>query len=224
MAGRSEISDVIKRAAIASYTPKKGERVVRLVAEGFSQREIYEREGICRSTLQRWLQNHPDFYDKFSRAFNASLEMRFYDLVDRAGDSSGDWIERENAAGKIEKVFNHNHVARDRLELDTLKFALSKLVSHKYGDQPAQAVDVSIAVTVSQEERRKRAIEAIDAAFVEHKPEPLPLPSPTPAPEKFEEIPREFVADAAPEVDPDVTRLPTRYRPPRIIGDGGWSG
>jgi hypothetical protein len=97
-------------------------------------------------------------------------------------------------------------------------------------------------VSITEEERRKRAREEIAKAFPEWRPkepeaervggrsieqrsviedgdhgageaktERLELP-----------LPREFTREGQLEAAPDVTRLPTRYRPPRRLTN--WSG
>jgi len=86
-----------------------------------------------RATVYRWAETNDSFRDKFARGRNAQAHFYFEKMIEIAFDAEGDFfVEGEKL------VSDHVRVARARLQVDTLKFAASKLLPRTYGDKPAE--------------------------------------------------------------------------------------
>jgi len=94
--------------------------------------------GICRaeglnfgSTWQRLAK--PDLFPAYEEAFLARAHMWFEQLMDVSDDKSGDLVEDKDGNQKG----NMAAVARARLQADSRKWALTKLLPRQYGDTVA---------------------------------------------------------------------------------------
>lgn len=92
----------------------------------YSLRKICEGEGMPdHATVRRWLIKHEDFRDLYARAKEEQADSLADEMLDAAFDEGDD-----------EKPFvGGNHIQRDRLKVDTLKWIASKLKPKKYGDR-----------------------------------------------------------------------------------------
>ena len=83
-------------------------------------------------------------------------------LMEIANDSSKDHIEVETPDGRIERRFDHEHVQRSRLIIDTLKFLMSKYAPKRFGDKVAVDLTAKTAVEdLSDEELMARTRKAL---------------------------------------------------------------
>ena len=162
MAGRS--SSYTARGSggkfLPKYTAQKAERICELITEGHTLRQISAQEGIDKSTILRWLRQQPEFRQAYSQAYELWAEMMASDLVDIASDGSNDFMDRETAAGRVERVVDHEHVTRSRLRVDTIKWLMAHRLPKKYGDlvrHTGPQGDDAVAITVDDEERRRKA-------------------------------------------------------------------
>lgn len=235
------------------FTPERGEEVCRLIAvEGLPTRQIAARLGINYDTLFAWLHRETGFFEKYQLARRVACWRLAEEAIELSDDDSRDRIASENGAGRAIMIPDHAAVQRAKLQVDTRKWLISKLMPETFGDLVRHAGPDAGPLQVEHvtpEERRRRAREEIDAAFPERQPgyEPPPQPPvpknsdlqtteerqrcareeidaafPERAPDGPPGIPREYAAEGPLEGAPDVARLPTRYRPMRILGE--WSG
>jgi hypothetical protein len=112
----------------SDYSPKVAERVCVAIAEGYSLRQIAAREGWPdRSTILRWLNKHAEFRDQYARAREMQAEHFADEILEIADDGSNDWIERENAAGRVVAAIDHEHIQRSKLRVDARRWLMSKM-------------------------------------------------------------------------------------------------
>lgn len=96
------------------------------VAKGESLRAAARSCGISESTARKWRKERPAFEQAYKEACQARLlamEERLIDLCALAHE-----VAQDTSAG-------HARVQAVKLEIDTLKWQLSKLLPTKYGDK-----------------------------------------------------------------------------------------
>ncbi len=80
------------------------------------------------------------FYGRCSQ--NRSLAMRWADeALEIADDGSNDWMKRQGEDGEVHVIYDHEHIQRSRLRVDTRKWLLSKVLPKVYGDKPQHTGD-----------------------------------------------------------------------------------
>jgi hypothetical protein len=117
------------------WTEELKDEICRRIAEGETLRQI------CRD---RHMPNHVVVYElracdrafgtAYARARDAQLESWEDELLDIAQDGTNDWVEREVARGRIERVLDREHYERSKLRCDILRWTMSKRAPQRYGD------------------------------------------------------------------------------------------
>jgi hypothetical protein len=120
------------------YTKELGEEICRLMVEedGYkgTLRGICAREDMpCRWTVCRWLADHKDFSDLYSRARDAAVEIELSDIVSIADDGSADWETRTDARGNTYEVENKEVTRRSELRVNARLKRAAMLAPRKYG-------------------------------------------------------------------------------------------
>ena len=116
------------------YTEALAAEICRRLAEGESLRSICRDEAMPdKATVLRWLADEAkaDFRDQYVLAREMQADALFDEALEIADDALGDWAVDKD--GK--KVFDHEHVQRSRLRVDTRKWAAGKLAPKRYGDK-----------------------------------------------------------------------------------------
>lgn len=118
-----------------------GERVCELIAEGGFLRSAGEAVGVSASTVLRWTRGNEGFAERYARA----CELRLAVLEDKLLELCvlGHEVARDEVCG-------HARLQAVKLEVDTLKWMLSKLVRGRFGDAAA-------AVSATAQERDAEA-------------------------------------------------------------------
>ncbi len=93
-----------------------------------------------KTTVLRWVYEHEEFHNQYTRARTELLEYWADEIVDISEDGSNDWYERETKNGNSIRVVDREHVSRSKLRVDTRKWLLSKLAPKKYGERVTQEV------------------------------------------------------------------------------------
>jgi hypothetical protein len=112
-----------------NYTPELADRMCELLAEGVSLRTVCKGEGMpSKATVFRWLRVYPEFLENYSRAKQESADALVEEILDIADDGTNDWMERQNAEGKVVGYQpNTEHIQRSRVRIDTRKWIASKM-------------------------------------------------------------------------------------------------
>jgi len=109
-------------------TPENKARVLELIGEGLSVREICRQDDMpSRQTVYNWIEKDKDFGNRYERACARRADAMFDEIIEIADNSNGD-------------------VNRDRLRVDARKWSLSKMQPKKYGDR--LEIDGEVATTV----------------------------------------------------------------------------
>ncbi len=123
-----------KRGRPSKYTKKLAARICERIADGEPLRSVCRDAAMPdKSTVLRWLCNdeNAEFRDQYAYAREMQADGLFDEALEIADDVSDDWTEDKD--GK--KVFDHEHVQRSRLRVDTRKWAAGKLAPKVYGDK-----------------------------------------------------------------------------------------
>ncbi len=79
------------------------------------------------------LRENAEFRAQYAHAREMQADTLFDEALDIADDGTNDWMERLDKDGN--EIFDHEHVQRSRLRVDTRKWAAGKLAPKKYGDK-----------------------------------------------------------------------------------------
>ena len=115
-----------KRGGQSRYTVAAGERICAAIAEGASLRKAAEAEGVTHRTVLDWAAAHERFGTQYARA----CELRLAVLEDKVLTlcELGHEVARDEECG-------HARLQAVKLEIDTLKWLLCKLVPKRFGDR-----------------------------------------------------------------------------------------
>ncbi len=98
-------------------TPKNKARVLKLISEGKSVREICRQdEKPSLFTVYSWIHEDKDFAEQYARATELRAENMFDEITEIADNTKGE-------------------ANRDRLRVDARKWVLSKMQPKKYGEK-----------------------------------------------------------------------------------------
>lgn len=110
----------------STYTRTLAARICAGVAEGNGLNTICRKLGIPRQRVQGWLAR----YQEFSQEYAAACEVRLCIMEDRLAEL----CEQAHQAA-LEEQTGRLRLDAIRLEIDTLKWQLAKLMPAKYGDK-----------------------------------------------------------------------------------------
>lgn len=112
------------------YTQKLADDICSRISKGESLKRICEDEEMpTRATVHNWLldEEKRGFFDKYTQAVNVRAELMFDELEELA-DKSVDDIEGDDKSDGA-------RVQARKLQVDTRKWYLSKVMPKKYGDK-----------------------------------------------------------------------------------------
>lgn len=119
---KSDKPDKRKLGRPTLYSEEIVDNICNLLTGGMSLRKICMQDNFPdAATIYRWLDAHPDFCDKYTRAREAATENMLEEIFEIADSED---IKPEDK----------------RVRIDTRKWAMGKLKPKKYGDR--QIVDV----------------------------------------------------------------------------------
>ncbi len=141
------------RKASVPYSRDLADRILDLMADGYTLNEICRRDGMpSAKAVRNWAIDDVDgFGPRYARARAALVDHWADEIVTISDDGSNDYVERHNRDGSTYTAIDHDHIARSRLRVDSRKWLLSKLRPEQYGDQ----LKLSGAVTLSHKDRLK---------------------------------------------------------------------
>lgn len=141
-----------------------GALVVRTIAAGATITATCATPGFPNPwTLRRWCHERPDF----ARDVDTAQRVRASGLIDQAmgiaDDDRADYVAVTRKDGRIEMVFNHEHVARSKLRVDTRKWVAGRLDRSSWGDSKQVDVNAKIlTISLSDDELDRQLRQAAD--------------------------------------------------------------
>jgi hypothetical protein len=113
-------------------TPDKFELLCQMIEiEGISAVKGIKRLGLSTDMFYKWLNEDENNAKKYARAAEIRSEMIFEEMLDIADKQDKDvYIDAE---GK--ERTDHNVIHRNKLQIDTRKWYLSKMMPKRYGDR-----------------------------------------------------------------------------------------
>lgn len=112
----------------SKYSVALADRICDHIRCGCSLRKAAEKEGVSAPTVMNWVHENRTFSEQYARACEerlAALEDKLLDLCEKGHEVA----PRFEIGGTMLQAV--------KLEIDTLKWMLSKLMPKKYGDRKA---------------------------------------------------------------------------------------
>lgn len=123
-------------AGITEYNETTTDKICELLSttsRGLAS--ICKEIGISTVTVYKWLDQNPEFVNKYARAREAQADFLADEILAIADDSTNDTETRFGASGESYEVENKEWTARVKLRLEARKWIASKLKPKKYGDK-----------------------------------------------------------------------------------------
>jgi hypothetical protein len=86
------------------------------------------------STIFKWINDIPEFSDKYAHAKEAQADYFAEELLDIADDGSNDWMTKRFGETEVE-IPNPEVLQRSKLRVDTRKWLMSKFKPKRFGDK-----------------------------------------------------------------------------------------
>ena len=103
------------------------------ITDGKSLRQIARDGGPKASTFLLWVGQNKTLAEQYARAIEIRSEMMAEEILEIADDATNDFMLAQTGL-----AFNHEHVQRSKLRVDSRKWILAKLQPKKYGDKIVQ--------------------------------------------------------------------------------------
>lgn len=115
--------------------PEWFEEVCKRLAEGRTLRDVCRDPDMpAQTTVNDFVRSNEAASLAYTRARSDMADAMFEEMFDIAEDGSNDWMERRRKDGSLETVPDHEHISRSKLRIDMRKWALAKIVPHKYAE------------------------------------------------------------------------------------------
>jgi hypothetical protein len=113
-------------------TPANFFKVLQLIEfEGLSERKARERLGIHPDSFNKWLDSDELNMKQYARACLKRADIIFEEMIELADKQDKDVFVDADGNERT----NHNVIHRNKLQIDTRKWMLSKMQPKKYGDK-----------------------------------------------------------------------------------------
>lgn len=120
----------------STYTEKLSDRILEMIADGYTLRQIEAIPGMPkRSTIHWWvIDDREGFKSQYEAAMEIKLMGMAEDILDIADDGSNDYYEKQRPDGSTFVALDNEHISRSKLRVDARKWELSKLLP-KFADK-----------------------------------------------------------------------------------------
>lgn len=122
-----------KRGPVAvKNTPENFFKVLQLIEfEGISARKAMERLGVGEPLFYKWVDSDPMNHKQYARACEKRADLIFEEIKELSDKQDKDvYIDAEG-----NERIDHNVIHRNKLQIDTRKWMLSKMMPKKYGER-----------------------------------------------------------------------------------------
>lgn len=124
-----------------AYSPEEIEEKFSMIIKDIEENGLSLRKSLGgygmpdATTFYKWCDEDDAKAKRYARACEARADIMFEELIEIA-DKQGEDVVGEDQFGN--PIINHNIIARNRLQVDARKWALSKMNPKKYGDKVQQ--------------------------------------------------------------------------------------
>lgn len=129
---KKQSSEKKEKGRPSRYSAALAERICDHIRCGCSLRKAAEKEGIPQPTVMNWARDNEAFSNQYARA----CEERLIALEDKLLDLMEDGHKRAGCG-----LIGGNLLNAVKLEVETIKWLLAKLMPKRYGDRAALAVE-----------------------------------------------------------------------------------
>ena len=131
-----QTNDQPKRGRPSDYSAEIAEAICDRLVNGESLRAVCADPAMpARATVFRWLASNQEFRQLYVLARQCQAEDLAYEILEIADDSSGDYVKKTGADGKVTWVFDKENLAHQRLRIATINRILAWMAPRRYGDQ-----------------------------------------------------------------------------------------
>ena len=125
-----------------SYAPDAVEKLCIRLGMGESLRSICKDEDMpSQSVVYLWLQRHPEFLEKYTRAREEQADTHFDMITDIADETPALIPVFDKEGNQIDIKLDSAYIQWQRQRIDARKWAAMKLKPKKYGDKIVHAGD-----------------------------------------------------------------------------------
>lgn len=120
------------------YTKILGEQICERLAQGETLKAICDELKLGMTTIYRWQGVYPEFAESYARAREFQARSWFEEMIQAAKTPEYGEVKESGVDGEgntWEKTKREDQVAHRRLKIDTLKWAVSKILPREYGDR-----------------------------------------------------------------------------------------
>lgn len=120
-----------------TYTDELGLQICTRLADGESLRAICETEGMpSKSTVLKWVLdgNHKDFTDQYAKAREIQAEVLADEIIQISDTTQLGIINKLGPDGEVIETRQEDMLGHRRLQVDSRKWYLSKVLPKKFGD------------------------------------------------------------------------------------------
>lgn len=136
------------------YDPDKGEEICALIVAGWTIKKICDLDDMPSvTTFFKWLRASEDFAKMYARAKEDQADMFVDEMLAIADDNEADdFLDEKTGKTKTD----YGKIQRDKLRVETRKWAASKFKAKKYGDRIIHAGDEDAPLTTSEISKNER--------------------------------------------------------------------
>jgi hypothetical protein len=129
--------------------------------------QIGQECGVHHSLFLRWANQHDQIGEAYMRAREMQMHLRADEILRIADDASNDWMEIETKAGRILKVYDHEHAKRSEIRIKARQWIMSRYHPKQFGERlqvEAASETLQAIAAKSDDERLGDAMRLIEQA------------------------------------------------------------
>lgn len=121
-----------------TYTPELASKICERIANGDSLRAICKDDGFpSKSTVLKWIfkDNNKEFSDQYDKAREIQAQLLADEIVEISDTPKLGIIQKLGPCGEILETKQEDMLGHRRLQVDSRKWYLSKVLPKVYGDK-----------------------------------------------------------------------------------------
>ncbi len=120
----------------STYSAELADMICERIAKGESLNRMCKGDDMpAQSSVFKWLTEHKDFSEKYTRAREAQADVLFDEILEIADSQEDDVYIKDG-----QEFTNHDVIARAKLRVDARKWMAGKLRPKVYGDKVTNVV------------------------------------------------------------------------------------